>query len=150
MNILSLLDILEDEMEKGKDIPFTQLSLIAKEKCLDLVRDIRLNLPEELKQAEWIKKERQRILTEAQNEANLMLSDTDVKIKALVEEDEITLKAQQHSKELLEAAQRDAKEVRVSARLYADELLSEIEIYIKNQLDIVKSNRQELNVNKKQ
>ena len=66
MNLISLLDVLEDELEKGTNVPFASKALIDKEKCLDIIKDIRLSLPEEIKQAEWVKKEQHRILMEAQ------------------------------------------------------------------------------------
>lgn len=149
MNILSLLDVLEDELENGRVVPFTHRALISKEKCLDIIRDIRLNLPEEIKQAEWIKKERQRILLEAQKEAETIVKEAELQIKVLVDQHEITQRAYQHSREIIENAQNNAKEIRVGAKEYADGLLEEIERYIEEQLDLVKGNRHELNSGKK-
>ena len=60
MNILSLLDVLEDELERGTNLPIGNRALVNKGKCLEIIRDIRLNMPEEIKQAEWIKMERQK------------------------------------------------------------------------------------------
>ena len=70
MNILNLLDVLEDELENGKLVPFIGRTMIDKEKSLSIIRDIRLSLPEALRQAEMVKKERQRILAEAQGSGN--------------------------------------------------------------------------------
>jgi len=149
LNILSILDVLEDELESGRVVPFTQLALIAKEKCLDIIRDIRLNLPEEIKQAEWIKKERQRILLEAQKEAETIIKEGELQTKILIDQHEITQRAYQHSREIIENAQNNSKEIRAGAKEYADGLLEEIEGYIEEQLNLVKKNRQELNVGKK-
>ena len=71
MNIISLLDILEDELEKGASVPFASKAFIDREKCLDIIKDIRLSLPEEIKQAEWVK-EQQRILLKLRKKLRLL------------------------------------------------------------------------------
>ena len=149
MNIISLLDILEDELEKGVNLPFASKALVDREKCLDIIKDIRLSLPEEIKQAEWVKKERQRILVEAQKEAEAITKEAEQRIKALVDENEITKNAYQQSREILETAQNNAKEIRLGAKEYADSILEDVEAYLTNQLEILRSNRQELNVKKR-
>jgi len=70
MEIFTLLEELEDIMEKSRSVPFSNKCIVDKEQILDIIKEIRLKLPEEIKQAKWIKEERQRILVEAQNEAN--------------------------------------------------------------------------------
>lgn len=149
MNILNLLDLLEDELEKGGTLPMIGKSLINREKCLDIIRDIRLNIPEEMKQAEWVKKERQRILVEAQKEAETVIKEAEYRINTLVDENEITKKAYQASREIIESAQNNAKDIRLGAKEYADVLLQEIDTYLIEQLQILRKNRQELNTLKK-
>ena len=70
MEIFTLLETLEDMLEKSRNVPFSGKSVVDKEEILDIIKEIRLKLPEELKQAKWVKEERQRILVEAQNEAD--------------------------------------------------------------------------------
>lgn len=149
MNILSLLDVLEDELEKGVNLPFTTKALIDREKCLDLIKDIRLSMPEEIKQAEWIKKERQRILLEAQKEAESVNKEAEDRIKALIDENEITQSAYKQSRDIMETAQENAKEIRLGAKEYADNLLEQVESYLKDQLDTLVSNRSELKSKKR-
>jgi vacuolar-type H+-ATPase subunit H len=149
MNILNLLDILEDELENGTTVPLLGKIMIDRDKCLDIIRDIRLNLPEALKQAELIKKERQRILAEAQKEAETILKEAEQHIKALVDEHEITQMAYQQSREIIENAQDSAKKIRLGAREYADDLLQEVEHYLTEQLETIRQNREELNAAKR-
>ena len=66
MEIFTLLETLEDILENGKSLPFTSKTLVDKEELLDIIKEIRIKLPDELKQAKWVKEERQRILVEAQ------------------------------------------------------------------------------------
>ena len=148
MNMISLLDVLEDELENGINIPFIAKAMVDRERCLDIIKDIRLSLPEEIKQAEWVKKEQQLILLEAQKEAEAITKEAEQRIKALVDENEITQSAYQQSREIIETAQNNAKEIRLGAREYADALLEEVELYLADQLEILRGNRQEL-MNKK-
>ena len=61
MEIFTLLEALEDILENSKNLPFTSKSIVNKEEMLDLIKEIRIKLPDELKQAKWVKEERQRI-----------------------------------------------------------------------------------------
>lgn len=149
MNILSLLDILEDELEKGINLPFASKALIDREKCLEVIKDIRLSMPEEIKQAEWIKKERQRILVEAQKEADTITKEAEQRIRALVDENEITQSAYVQSRDIVESAQTNAKDIRLGAKEYADTVLEDVEIYLAEQLEMLRSNRQELSTKKR-
>lgn len=144
MNILSLLDILEDELELGTSVPFSSRTLINKEKCLDIIKDIRLSMPEEIKQAEWLQLERQKILFEAQEQAETILKEAENKVESLIDEDEITQGAYQQAREILESSQNNAKEIRLGSREYANELLEGLEDFLVEQIDILRKNRQEL------
>ena len=62
MEIFTLLETLEDLLERSRNLPFSAKSVVDKEEMLDLIKEIRLKLPDELKQAKWVKEERQRIL----------------------------------------------------------------------------------------
>jgi len=65
---------------------------VDKEEILEIIKEIRLKLPDDIKQAKWIKEERQRILLEAQKEANNIIKDAENKIASLIDEHEITKK----------------------------------------------------------
>ena len=90
MEIFTLLDTLEDLLESSRNLPFSNKSLVEKEEMLDLIKEIRLKLPDELKQAKWVKEERQRILVEAQKEADGIVKEAENRIIAMVDEHEIT------------------------------------------------------------
>ena len=65
MDALELLDELEDIIDKGASVPFSGRCILDKDELLDVLQEIKLKLPDDLKQAKWIKEERQRILQEA-------------------------------------------------------------------------------------
>ena len=57
MEIFTLIDTLEDLLENSRNLPFSAKSLVDKEQMLDLIKEIRIKLPDELKQAKWVKEE---------------------------------------------------------------------------------------------
>ena len=144
MKVLQLLDELEDIIENSSSIPFAGKTLVDRGELLELLKEVRIHLPDEIKQAQWIKEERQRILIEAQKEADSMLHDARKHIEEMIEKDEITKKAHKRSEEIITQAQINAKEIRIGARQYADELLAGVEKNLADLVDIVKVNRKEL------
>ena len=144
MKVLQLLDELEDIIENSSSIPFAGKALIDRGDILDLLKEIRIQLPDEIKQAQWIKEERQRILIEAQKESDTILNDARKHIEEMIEKDQITKKAHKRAEEIVAQAQVNAKEIRIGARQYADELLAGIEKNLLDLVDTVKVNRKEL------
>jgi len=144
VEILSILESLEDLIERSKTVPFVGKCMIDKEELLELIKEMRLKLPDDIKQAKWVKEERQRILIEAQKEAEIMLKDSENQIAALIDEHEITKKAYEQANEIIAAAQKNAKEIRMGTREYADSVLSKVEDILQETLDVIKANREEI------
>lgn len=144
MEILSILEALEDVVEKSISMPFLGRSLLDKEELLELIKEMRLKLPDDIKQAKWVKEERQRILIEAQKEAAKIISEAEDKIAALVNEHEITKKAYEQADEIIAQAQKNAREIKLGARDYADNVLDKIEKTLKDTYEVVQTNRKEL------
>lgn len=144
MEILLILEALEDVVERSVSIPLSSRSLVDKEELLELVKEVRLKLPDDIKQAKWVKEERQRILLEAQKEANNIIAEAENKIASLVDEHEITKKAYDQANEIISTAQKNAREIRLGAREYADTILDKIEDILKETHDVIQVNRKEL------
>ncbi|AIS52571.1 ATPase [Thermoanaerobacter kivui] len=144
LEVFNLLDELEDIIERSSTIPLSNKAIVSKEEILDLIKQIRIKLPDEFKRAEWIKQERQRILLDAQQDAETIIKDAEQKINEMVNESEIVKRAEKTAAEIISAAQANAKEIRLGSREYADELLAKIEAEITNILETIKKNREEL------
>ncbi len=144
MEILSILETLEDLVEKSVSVPFSGKCLVDKEEILEIVKEVRLKLPDDIKQAKWVKEERQRILLEAQKEANNIMKDAEGKLAALVDEHEITKKAYDQANEIISNAQKNAREISLGTRDYADSVLNKVEEILKDTLDVIKMNREEI------
>lgn len=98
MEVLEILQHLEDMMEQSSKSLFSSKVSIDKEIALSYIRDIRVGLPEDFKQAEWISNERQRIIDEAMEEARQIIKDAENKAEELVQEHIITQKAEEKAK----------------------------------------------------
>jgi vacuolar-type H+-ATPase subunit H len=144
MEILAVLETLEDVVEKSVNMPFVGKCLVDKEEILEIIKEIRLKLPDDIKQAKWVKEERQRILLEAQKEANNIIKDAENRISSLIDEHEITKKAYEQANEIIANAQKNAREIRLGTREYADSILNKVEEILKDTIDVVQANRDEL------
>ncbi len=144
MEVLRLLEELEDIVENGSSIPFAHKVLVDKDELLEIIKEVRIHLPDEVKQAQWIKEERQRILIEAQQDADTITQEANEHIAAMVEQDEITKIAQKQAEEIIGQAQTSAKEMRLGARDYADEILIQIENVLNELGETINNNRNEL------
>lgn len=144
MEILAILETLEDVVEKGVSVPFSGKCMVDKEEILEIIKEIRLKLPDDMKQAKWVKEERQRILLEAQKEANNIIKDAENRISSLVDEHEITKKAYEQANEIVSNAQKNARDIRLGTREYADSVLNKVEEILKDTLEVIQANRDEL------
>jgi vacuolar-type H+-ATPase subunit H len=122
LEILNLLEQLEDTIEEASKVPMSNKAIINKEEVLEIITEIRLNLPDEIKQAAWIKKERQRILEETQSEANKILNDAQDRQSYLIDDHELTKKAEQKAVEIEERAKKKAQEIRSGTYSFLVEL----------------------------
>ena len=144
MEIFTLLETLEDLLENSRSIPFSDKGIVDKEEMLDLIKEIRIKLPDELKQAKWVKEERQRILVEAQKEADGIVKEAENRIIAMIDEHEITRKAYDQKTEIIETANEMSREISKGTKDYADSILGNIETALQNALETIQNNRREL------
>ena len=144
MDILNLLEKIEDIIEEASKLPLSNKVMIDKEEVLEVINEIRLKMPDEINRASWVAKERQRILNEAQSEADEIIEKVKEQQKYLVEESEITREAQQYAKQLIEDAERKANDMKMGAYTYSDEILSSLEEKIKEVIGIIEQNRDSL------
>lgn len=144
MEIFTLLENLEELLESGAKVPFSTKVMVDIDELREVLEDIRLKLPDELKQAKWVKEERQRIISDAEAEAEKMIKEAESRIVTLVDEHVITKQAMEKKEEIIENANKVSKEISVGTRDYADAILEKVEEVLRETLDVVHNNRQEL------
>jgi cell division septum initiation protein DivIVA len=151
LKVLELLDLLEEEIESGGSLPLTGKKLLDPDKLLDIIDELREALPGEIRQAEILKQERERILEDAQKDAATLVAETQARMTRMVNEHEITQQAYQQSQEIINTSESNAQEIRSGAIAYADDILSELQSYmnqyqtvIADYIQLIESNRQQL------
>lgn len=143
-SINQYLERIEDLLDSGGTVPFSNRVMVDKEEIFELITDIRLKLPNEIKQSQWVLEERSKILIEAQKEADDMVKDTEKQIQKLVNEHEISKKAYEKSEELIENAKKISREMRLGSYEYADEVIQKVEERIQETMTAVHSQYKEL------
>ena len=114
MDVLVLIDKLDDLVHNAKTIPLSDSVRVDKEEIYDILDQMRATIPEEIKQARWIVKERQEMLAEAKREQDRLLQ---------------------------EARER---EIRLGAEDYADEILNTLEVNLSKFIAAVQRGRERL------
>lgn len=123
MKVLELLDEIEEIIDTSSGFPLTGKILVEAEEILEIVREIRVELPDEIQQAQWIKDERHRILDEAKREYEAVLKDARAQAEALIENDDITMKAKNRADEIMRLAETNVRNLKLSTFDYIDSIL---------------------------
>lgn len=144
MEIFTLLENLEDILSGGTKVPLSSKVVVDADELREILEEIRLKLPDELKQARWVKEERQRILEDAHKEADDIVKEAETRIISMIDDHEITRQAMAQKEEIIESANKVSKEISMGTREYADALLERLEEILKETLDVIHNNRKEL------
>lgn len=127
MEIMALLDRLEDAIAQATKVPLTGKVLIDPEDYLSLVDEMREMLPQEIRDANRVAREREAILAEAREQAESMVREAQALAQRLTSESAVTREAQAQADELIDQAKRVAREIRQNALEWADELFARVQ-----------------------
>ena len=139
IDILHLVDRLEELVTEGKAIPFSARVLVDEERFLDMVDQMRVSVPEEIKKAKRIQQERERIIAQANEEAGRIVSLAKEEAGGLVENHEVVKSAEARAAIILERAQKEASQIRQEADSYVLEVLSQLEYQLDGLLTTVRN-----------
>ncbi len=123
MKVLELLDELDEIIEVASSVPVVRKVMVDPNEVTEMVKEIRLELPDEIQQAQWIKNERTRILDEAKEEYERIIAEAREKADRMVEEDEITIRAKERAEEILRIARDNSSVMKMSILDYTDSML---------------------------
>ena len=144
MDVLVLIDKLDDLVHNAKQVPLTDQVRVDKEEIYDLLDQMRATIPEEIKQARWIVKERQEMLAEAKREAERIVKEARERQERLISNEEVTKAAERTAEDIVEEAQAREREIRLGAEDYADEILNTLEVNLQKFLAAVQRGRDRL------
>jgi len=128
MDILHLIDRLEELFNESRPIPFTHNVIVDEDRMLDLIDQMRVAIPDEVKKAQQLLAQRDRILAQAQEEVNRTLALAREQSEQLVERDSIVEAAKARSDQIFEQAQQDIQAMRRDADTYVLETLTRLEV----------------------
>lgn len=139
MDILHLVDRLEELFNQSRPIWFTHNVIVDEDRMLDLIDQMRVAIPEEVKKAQQVLAQRDRILAQAQEEANRMLAITREKCDQMVERDAIVQEARVRAEAIVSQARSDINTTRQDADEYAVNTLRRLEMELERFLNQVRN-----------
>jgi len=144
MDVLVLIDKLDDLVHNARPVPLTDQVRVDREEIYDLLDQMRATIPEEIKQARWIVKERQEMLEEAKRESERVIREAREQQARLVSDEEVTKQAERAADEIVEDARAREREIRLGAEDYADEILNTLEVNLQKFTAAVQRGRDRL------
>jgi vacuolar-type H+-ATPase subunit H len=142
MNILLLLDHLEKLA--ATNFRLAGKVWMDKDQLDELIKKLRIALPDEIKEAEWVSREKERYLAQAQEEAKRILREAESYAERLVREDQITTRAEEDAHRIINDAKQTAEEIETEALQYASQLLENLEDSLDRTIKVVHKGREEL------
>jgi cell division septum initiation protein DivIVA len=139
MDILHLVDRLEELFNESKPIWFTHSVIVDEDRMLDLIDQMRVSIPEEIRKAQQIIAQRDRILAQTQEESNRMLSLAREKADTLLERDPSIQAAQIRGEQIIAQARAEAEITRREADEYVLETLTSVQTELERLLAQVRN-----------
>ncbi|HSB00932.1 MAG TPA: hypothetical protein VLE49_09810 [Anaerolineales bacterium] len=127
MDILQLIDRLEELFNESKAIPLTRNVMVDEDRMLDIIDQMRIAIPEEVKKAQQLLGQRDRVLAQAQEEANRTLEIARQKADQLVSKDMVVQEAQRRADQVLAQARAEAENTRADADDYVLQSLTQLQ-----------------------
>ncbi len=139
MDIQQLVDNLEQVLNESFRFPLSAYLFVNEDRIFNIIDQMRVSVPEEVKRANRIEAEKDRILAQAQEEADRIRSLAKQEAVELVNRDTVSVSAQQRADNILERARRDAEALRQDADAYVVEVLSRLEDELLRSLSVVRN-----------
>jgi cell division septum initiation protein DivIVA len=139
MDILHLVDRLEELFNESRSIPFTHSVVVDEDRMLDIIDQMRVSIPDEIKKAQQLLAQRDRVLAQSQEEANRTLALAREKSDQMVERDQIVQAAQARADQIIEQSRAEGDNTKREADQYVLETLTSIEMELDRTLSQVRN-----------
>ena len=127
MDILHLVDRIEELFNESRAVPFTRNVVVDEDKMLDIIDQMRVTIPEEVKKAQQIVAQKDRMVAQAQEEASRIVALAKEKAEQIVEREAIVKSAQTRGAQIVAQAREDAAVTRHDADDYVVDSLQNLE-----------------------
>lgn len=144
MKTNDILEEMETLLLNASRVPFTNRRVVEEDDLLRLIDALHESLPVELMEAGRIVTERQRILDEAQKNAQEIVEQAKSYITKLTDENVITKQAQEQAQEILSCSRQSAEDLKQDAVSYASDVFKHLECNLEKTLEIIRQSHAEL------
>ncbi|HEX2029583.1 MAG TPA: hypothetical protein VHF25_16485 [Nitriliruptorales bacterium] len=144
MDVEARLHQLEIMVNEAKNVPLSASMMLNRGEVEGLVAELRESLPEELRQARWILKEREELLDKARRDAAQILEDAEAQRARLLSRTEVVRAANREADRIIDDAHEHARQIRLEAEDYVDAKLANFEVVLQKTLAAVERGRQKL------
>ena len=144
MEIYQIIDSLEDLLEGSPSVPLSGKILVGKEDALEVIRKLRLRLPDEVKAATQVTEERDSIIKMAEIEAQRIIKDAEARFDEMVDDHEIISAAYKKANEIINSAQQKAYKIHSGSYDYVDSILEKVEAMLMDTAETININRNEI------
>ncbi|HEX2026028.1 MAG TPA: ATPase [Actinomycetota bacterium] len=135
MDMAGRIQQLEEMITEAKAMPLSTSVLINREEALELIQEMRASLPEEVKQARWVVKDREQLLTKARKDAEGIIQQALEEQHRLTSQEEVVKASAREAERLLDEARGEARQIRHEAEDYMDQKLAAFEATITRTLE---------------
>jgi cell division septum initiation protein DivIVA len=139
MDIQHLVDRLEELFNQSRGLPLTHSVVVDEDRMLDIIDQMRVSIPEEIKKAQQVLVQRDRILAQAQEEATRTINLAREKSEQMLQKENLMAEAQTRGDELIAQARVDADNTRHEADQYVLETLMKLEMEMDRTLSQVRN-----------
>ena len=145
MSIYNLLDQLESTIE-GSKRAFMQTDkiIVDPEELYKIIDEIRSSVPDDIRDAQWVKREEEQITRKAQEDYERIIEEARARAQELVSETEVYRLAEIRVREMLEEANQAAHDITLGAFNYADDIMEKIEKQLQIYYDVVQDGKDEI------
>ena len=137
MDILYLVDRLEELINNGWHVPLTTNTVVDEDEFLDIIDQMRISIPEEIKQAKRIQQEKARLISQAKEESDRIIALARDEHQALISDHEILKAAEAQRQAILEEGRVEVRDMRKGADAYVIDVLSQLEDQLSGMLTTV-------------
>jgi F0F1-type ATP synthase membrane subunit b/b' len=142
----TLLVRLQDLLENARAMPLSASVMVNREEFADLLHEAVEGLPEELREARWLLKERDEVIERARREAERIIDAARVRAERMVERTEVVREARRSAEQIVEDAERLAAQMKHEAEDYVDRKLAAFEVVLDRTMQAVQKGRERLQV----
>jgi F0F1-type ATP synthase membrane subunit b/b' len=137
---------LKELVEAGRSMPMSASVLVNREDFLELLEEAIATLPQELRHARWLLKEREEFLSQARREADDIIEAGRVRAERMVERTEVVREAKRVAQTVVDDAEASARQLRHEAEDYVDQKLAAFEVVLERTIGAVQKGRERLQV----